>query len=560
MPIIKMRGSELATDLCSGMSDHQLMEKYGLTPETLNSVFLHAIQSGIAGVSELLGRNGIAELQVQIENSRKLHRYSVPFPVTVKEYHQLQNQGTIIDISTGGMRTKGLRAASGKILRLEIPVDWYGVDNSLLLEANCRWCKETESHAGPVAGFEILHVIRGDFRSLLGHILFNGSAHGGGSPVPILPEEMSVGQVRSISSHNGYAASPKGGGPRCLLGHFSGCDSPGSCRSVEVESANPAACLLSTFTPGGMTSLIEIASTVALTEGTVLLYGESGVGKDYWALFIHQHSRRADKPFISINCAAIPHELAESELFGHEAGAFTGAGLLKHGLLESAHGGTLLLNEVGELPMLLQAKLLTFLDDMQFRRVGGQATRTVDIRILVATNRDLKAEVREGRFREDLFHRLNVLPIRIPPLRERIDDLPALIDELLASLCQKLGLSTIPSVNPHTLTALKSYPWPGNIRELRNKLERSLILSGGKAVDPIRMFEQDQESKWSLDLELPETTDFYSISREVKCRVIVEALRRTGGKRQKTAELLGITRFALRRQMATLGIAAENRS
>lgn len=213
---------------------------------------------------------------------------------------------------------------------------------------------------------------------------------------------------------------------------------------------------------------------------TILLLGESGSGKGYWAKYLHDHSKRAQEKYMVLNCAALPESLAESELFGHEQGAFTGA-LRRHiGKLEDAAGGTLLLDEIGDMPLTLQAKLLTFLDSRQFERVGGRETITSDARLIAATNKDLKIEVKQGTFKHDLFHRLNVFPIFVPPLRECREDLPLLVKLLLDELCKKMGLSPVRAVSRPVLRKLRSYKWPGNVRDLGNVLERALILGNGK--------------------------------------------------------------------------------
>ena len=228
-----------------------------------------------------------------------------------------------------------------------------------------------------------------------------------------------------------------------------------------------------------MRSVLKQAAFAASGKSVILLLGESGAGKDYLAKYIHERSSYSSGPYFSINCAAVPSELAESELFGHEAGAFTGAARRKRGLLELAEGGTLLLNEIGELSPALQAKFLTFLDTRTFTRVGGQQEIRVNTRILAATNRDLQYEISVGRFRADLYYRLNVLSIRVPPLRERTEDLPILVAQLLSTLAKDLQMSFAPELTAEDMAKLYNYHWPGNIRELRNVLERAIILSGG---------------------------------------------------------------------------------
>lgn len=237
------------------------------------------------------------------------------------------------------------------------------------------------------------------------------------------------------------------------------------------------------YASAAMRACLAEALDAAQTDGLVLLLGESGSGKDYVSKYIHDHSKWANGPLFSINCAAVPSHLAESELFGHEKGSFTGADRQKRGLLELAEGGTLLLNEVGELSPPLQAKLLTFLDTKTLTRVGGQIPITVNARLIAATNRDLEKEVLEGSFRKDLFYRLNVMPIVVPPLRERIEDIEILLRQIGSQVFKQLGFSCLPTVSIRTLESLRKYDWPGNVRELRNVIERSLTRSQGRSVD-----------------------------------------------------------------------------
>lgn len=299
---------------------------------------------------------------------------------------------------------------------------------------------------------------------------------------------------------------------------------------------------------------IDRALLAGESDSIVLLTGESGSGKDYLARFIHDHSRRANGPYFTINCAALPPELAESELFGHEAGAFTGATRRKRGLLELAEGGTLLLNEIGDLPPALQAKLLTFLDSMAFTRVGGEKSLSVNARLIAATNRDLDQEISQRRFRADLFHRVNVFAIRVPPLRERVEDIPDLAHQLLSILAVEMQLERIPEIEPLTMDMLLRYNWPGNVRELRNVLERSLILSRGRTLR-VEWSAPDtpQTSGWSWATTFPPELPLADLVHELKRSLIEEALKEAGGKRQDAANLLKITRAALKRQMKTLG-------
>ncbi|MBI5248504.1 MAG: sigma 54-interacting transcriptional regulator [Desulfomonile tiedjei] len=301
------------------------------------------------------------------------------------------------------------------------------------------------------------------------------------------------------------------------------------------------------------------ARLAAETDSLVLLTGESGTGKDYLARFIHKNSKRSSGPFYAINCAAVSEGLAESELFGHETGAFTGAQRRKRGLLELAEGGTILLNEIGEMSLRLQAKLLTFLETKTFTRVGGEKTVTVDARLIAATNRDLSQEVPDGRFRRDLFYRLNVLDIKVPLLRERSEDIPLLVQQLISGLASELHLQNIPEIDSYTLRRLSEYTWPGNVRELRNLLERAIILSQGRRLElghfglpGLADSASDKASRTEMK------RDYNEIIREMKLSLIQDALNRVGGKRHEAACLLGLTRDALKRQMTTLGLLGQN--
>jgi PAS domain S-box-containing protein len=304
-----------------------------------------------------------------------------------------------------------------------------------------------------------------------------------------------------------------------------------------------------------MKEVMVRARLAASQESIVLLLGESGSGKDYLARIIHDASERSRGPFFSINCASVAPELAESELFGHEAGAFTGARVRKRGLLELAEGGTLFLNEIGELSLALQAKLLTFLDTRSFTRVGGEKNISVDARLIAATNRDLEAEVAEGRFRRDLYYRLNVLALDIPALRERREDIPLLVGQILAALRGEIRLVAPPSVSGETMESLKAYDWPGNIRELRNVLERALILSGGGVLLPGHLGLADSEKAWTFATDFPDTSSLNDVTKELKRALIREALRRSKGNKVAAAKLLKISRNSLNHYMASLGMS-----
>jgi PAS domain S-box-containing protein len=237
------------------------------------------------------------------------------------------------------------------------------------------------------------------------------------------------------------------------------------------------------YSSPAMHACMENARVAAESDSIVLLLGESGSGKDYLARYIHNNSKRRDGPYYSINCSTIPHDMAESELFGHEKGAFTGAHASKRGLLELAEGGTLLLNEIGELPLPLQAKLLTFLDTRKFNRLGAERLVEVNARLIAATNRNLETEVKEGGFRTDLFYRINVLSITVPSLRDRREDICTLVQQMVPKLCEDLQLPAVPVITRHAMEALTNYHWPGNVRELRNVLERALIVRKGARLD-----------------------------------------------------------------------------
>ena len=310
-----------------------------------------------------------------------------------------------------------------------------------------------------------------------------------------------------------------------------------------------------------MRATMREARSAAASDGTVLLQGESGSGKDYLARWIHDHSKRALGPYFSLNCAAISRELAESELFGHERGAFTGARGRKRGLLELAEGGTLLLNEIGELPLSLQSKLLTFLDTRSFLRVGGEKPINVNARIISATNRSLDNEVEEGRFLSALFYRINVLGITVPPLRDRIEDIPVLLEEIMSRLAVELQLTHLPYVDPAFVIALTRYNWPGNVREFRNALERSLMLSDGHSLSLTLPSVKASSEDWSHVCGFPlQERTLHDVTDEVIKSLVLEALRRCEGNRSCAAQMLGIARDSLYRHMKRFGIKSENRT
>jgi two-component system response regulator AtoC len=292
-----------------------------------------------------------------------------------------------------------------------------------------------------------------------------------------------------------------------------------------------------------MRSVFETLQRAAASDATVLLSGESGTGKEVAARALHRLSPRHDKPFLCVNCAALSAGLLESELFGHEKGAFTGADRARKGRFELADTGTLLLDEVSEIDPHLQAKLLRVLQEKTFERVGSSLTRTADVRVVATTNRDLADWVRQGKFREDLFFRLNVLPIALPPLRERPEDVPALARHFLDRFAARGAPRK--TVSPAALELLRSYPWPGNARELGNILERACVLAPGPDIRP------DDIAGW-LQAPAPAGHDDGLAGltlREMEKKMIADALRRFQGSRQKTARALGIAERTLREKI-----------
>lgn len=293
-----------------------------------------------------------------------------------------------------------------------------------------------------------------------------------------------------------------------------------------------------------MRKVLELIDKVAPTDATVLVLGESGTGKELVARRIHHLSPRRDRPLVAVHCATFPENLLESELFGYERGAFTGATRRKVGHFEYADGGTIFLDEVGELPTSVQAKLLRFLQEKQFTRIGGVEPVRVDVRVIAATNRDLEREVMEGRFREDLFYRLNVFPIELPPLRERREDIPLLVEHFLRQRNRPPDV-----VSPEAMEALLTYDWPGNVRELENVIERALILAGEERITPDLL--PFGRPKAGAKVELPdEGVNLEEVEREL----IIQALEKTGWNKAKAAKLLGISRRRLYSRMEALGI------
>ena len=304
-----------------------------------------------------------------------------------------------------------------------------------------------------------------------------------------------------------------------------------------------------------MQQLYGVIKRVARTDSTVLVTGESGTGKELIANAIHYQSPRCDMPFVPINCGAIPEELLESELFGHEKGAFTGAFKERKGRFELANKGTVFLDEIGEMSPKLQVKLLRFLQETKFQRVGGSRTVEVDVRIVAATNKDLERAVAENEFREDLFYRLNVIPIHVPPLRERAGDVAILIRHFLIQHCQKKNIVQKRMSNA-AIESLKQYDWPGNVRELENVIERLVILTDAEEIQfldlPKRMQTLDEPvgEPVTTNIELGEGgINLKEMLDNLENRLILDALQRTGGVKNKAAKLLGLNRTTLIEKM-----------
>ena len=319
-------------------------------------------------------------------------------------------------------------------------------------------------------------------------------------------------------------------------------------------------------------SIFKTIEKVAGTPSTVLITGESGTGKELVAAAIHNHSTRKDKPFIRINCAAIPRELIESELFGYEKGAFTGAVGSKPGRFELAHEGTLFLDEIGEIPIEMQVKLLRALQESEFERVGGVTTTKVDVRLIAATNRRLDKEIETGRFREDLYYRLNVVPIALPPLRERNDDIPSLVDHFLEKYNERLAKEPkVETLHPEALQKLMSYRWPGNIRELENVIERAVLFAEAGIItvdelpDPLRDPPETEERPSSPPAEslgVARVGPLKEIVRQhtenLEKDLISRALDETGGNVTKAAQKLSISRKSLQNKMKGLKLREQD--
>jgi transcriptional regulator with PAS, ATPase and Fis domain len=301
-----------------------------------------------------------------------------------------------------------------------------------------------------------------------------------------------------------------------------------------------------------MRGLLGLIKKVAPTDSTVLILGESGTGKELVAISLFENSERKNKPFIKLNCAAIPEELLESELFGHEKGAFTGATKFKPGKFDMAHGGTIFLDEIGDMPLNLQSKILRVIQEKEFYRVGGSSTIRVDVRFIASTNQNLEKMVQEGRFREDLYYRLNVFTLHLPPLRERKEDIPLLVDYFLQNLTNKVEISSV------ALQMLMAFPWPGNIRELKNIIESAAVIAENGYIEPAQLpakisglFNNGESTDKIL---LPVNLPLDERLNEIEKSMIIEALRKTGGVQVRATELLGINQRSLWHRIKKHGI------
>lgn len=323
-----------------------------------------------------------------------------------------------------------------------------------------------------------------------------------------------------------------------------------------------------------MQEVFKAIGRVAATDATVLIRGESGTGKELVATAICHHSERRDKPFVIINCVAIPETLLESELFGYEKGAFTGATTRRTGKIEQADGGTVFLDEIGDMPVSIQAKILRLLQEKSIERLGGRSPISVDVRVIAATNRDLEAALEEGRFREDLYYRLKVVTLELPPLRERTGDIPLLADVFLKRFCAQMNISH-PGFTDRAISVLTSYYWPGNVRELANTVQKALIFSRGAPINQEEISLAMSGGKTEKDTE--DISDADSVRRRLRqvlcsgrsnkvfvdlvdgfsAQVISEALNLTGGNRSQAARLLGLSRPTLLAKIEKYGITIE---
>jgi two-component system nitrogen regulation response regulator NtrX len=309
-----------------------------------------------------------------------------------------------------------------------------------------------------------------------------------------------------------------------------------------------------------MRQLREQVAMAAPTNGRVLIYGENGTGKELVARTIHTLSRRRIGPFVEVNCAAIPEELIESELFGHVRGAFTGAVADRRGKFEGADGGTMFLDEIGDMSLKTQAKVLRVLQEQTMEPVGGTTRIKVDARVLAATNKDLQAEIRAGRFRDDLYFRLNVIPIFVPPLRDRQEDIPRLADHFMAEFAREYG-RRVKSFEPGAVSAIQQYGWPGNVRELRNVIERLMIMVPGDTISPSDLSFLDSAAMARAEPveAMAERLTLHDARDRFERAFILRTLAEQQGNMSRTAEVLGVERSNLYRKMRAFGIAPSRR-
>lgn len=308
-----------------------------------------------------------------------------------------------------------------------------------------------------------------------------------------------------------------------------------------------------------MREITEIIRLVSNRRCTVLITGETGTGKEMAARALHMAGPRARHPLVTVNCSALPEHLLEAELFGHVKGAFTGAVSHRIGRIEQAHGGTLFLDEIGDMPVDLQAKLLRVLQEREFQRLGSSETIRVDVRVVAASNRDLVQRIRENKFREDLYYRLNVVPIEMPPLRERLSDIPLLVDHFIEKICRQEGIPPKQIVR-EALDRLCAYSWPGNVRELENAVEKAVVLSGERRVLYASDFRLPQERSWKhapapaeLSVKLPEGgLDYEAVVSRFEWSILDQAMRRAGGNKTRAASLLRLKRTTLAAKLRAL--------
>jgi DNA-binding NtrC family response regulator len=310
-----------------------------------------------------------------------------------------------------------------------------------------------------------------------------------------------------------------------------------------------------------MTRVFETIKKVSETDLTVLIRGESGTGKELVAQALHYRSSRRDRPFIAVNCAAISKELVESELFGHEKGAFTGADARRMGRFEAAQGGTIFLDEIGDMPLETQAKVLRVLQERQLERVGGHTPVSIDVRVVAATHRDLEGEVEQGRFREDLYYRLKVVEVELPPLRERLQDLPALADRFLEQLATRLSRPKA-CLSAEALSKLAAHHWPGNVRELRNVIEQAAVLASGVEIQAAELSLGGRRARSVKAVPLDTSQTFADAKKqaidEFERSYLIKALEQHDGNISRTAEAIGMVRQSLQQKLRELGIRAKD--